>query len=184
MSRGVPISGFQGCPKVQNTALRAFWMMKSFTAVPDGWRLASVGNKASNAVSLVGLPSQPNRGISNFHATVWSLGVQGLLGAFQGLGLFAGLVGFGVKGTIYNQGPGEHKRFCVCGLGFQILRVRLPTHGLHSSSFLGFTFRILQGSPKKKLLWSLWVDWTQTCSTFFGYLSLILPDPNNKQVIQ
>ena len=50
-------------------------MMKSFTAVPDGWRLASVGNKASNAVSLVGLPSQPNRGISNFHATVWSLGV-------------------------------------------------------------------------------------------------------------
>ena len=31
------------------------------------------------------------------------------------------------------------------------------THRLHSSSFLGFVFRILQGNPKKELLWSLWV---------------------------
>ena len=28
---------------------------------------------------------------------------------------------------------------------------------LHSSSFLGFIFRILQGNPKKELLWTLWV---------------------------
>ena len=30
------------------------------------------------------------------------------------------------------------------------------THRLQSSSFLWFIFRILQGNPKKELLWSLW----------------------------
>ena len=31
------------------------------------------------------------------------------------------------------------------------------THSLQSSSFLCFIFGILQGNPKKELLWSLWV---------------------------
>ena len=30
-----------------------------------------------------------------------------------------------------------------------------PTHRLHSSSFLGLPYRILNMSPKKELLWSL-----------------------------
>ena len=38
------------------------------------------------------------------------------------------------------------------GLGFIGLTLRL-----HSSSFLGFIYRILEGNPKKELLWSLWV---------------------------
>ena len=32
------------------------------------------------------------------------------------------------------------------------------THRPHSSSFLVFRCRILKGSPKKELLWGLWVD--------------------------
>ena len=32
------------------------------------------------------------------------------------------------------------------------------THRLHSSSFLGFPYRILNTSHKKELVWSLWVE--------------------------
>ena len=35
--------------------------------------------------------------------------------------------------------------------------IRVFTHRLLRSSFLWFTFRILEGSPKKELLRSLWV---------------------------
>ena len=33
----------------------------------------------------------------------------------------------------------------------------MDTNRPHSSSFLGLIFRILQGIPKKELLWGLWV---------------------------
>ena len=39
-------------------------------------------------------------------------------------------------------------------LGVEALR---PTHRLHSSSFLGLPYRILNINHKKELLWSLWV---------------------------
>ena len=32
------------------------------------------------------------------------------------------------------------------------------THRLHSSSFLGLPYRLLNMSPEKELLWSLWVE--------------------------
>ena len=41
-------------------------------------------------------------------------------------------------------------------------QTKSPTHRLHSSSFLGFKFRILEGNPKKELLWSLWVNPTRS----------------------
>ena len=40
------------------------------------------------------------------------------------------------------------------------MRVYDFTHRPQSSSSLGFIFRILQGNPKKELLWGLWVEYT------------------------
>ena len=40
----------------------------------------------------------------------------------------------------------------------------MTTSRLHSSSFSGLVFRILQGNPKKDLLWSLWVG---TCLVIY-----------------
>ena len=46
----------------------------------------------------------------------------------------------------------------MCRFGFSTVfgRVYNLTHRLHSSSFLVFIVRTLQGNPEKELLWSLW----------------------------
>ena len=46
------------------------------------------------------------------------------------------------------------ERNVVTPLGPYIFMI---THSLQSSSFLGFIFKILEGNPKRELLWSLWV---------------------------
>ena len=43
--------------------------------------------------------------------------------------------------------------FCA-GWGLRV-GLKIPTRRLYSSSFLWLIFRILQGNPKKELLWSL-----------------------------
>ena len=48
------------------------------------------------------------------------------------------------------------------------------THRLRSSSFLWFLFRILNGNPKKELLWSLWVN-PSTPTVPAGWLPVLRP---------
>ena len=53
---------------------------------------------------------------------------------------------------------------------------RLTTLSLHTSSFLWFIFRILQGNPKKELLWSRWVGGIRLngCAIIWGLLKQVL----------
>ena len=90
--------------------------------------------------------------------------------------MFRGLRGFGFRGCGFGlQGIGVWLfRPCLGSLGVReagnaaLLVIRVSkmvgnakhqaiTHRLHSSSFLGSPYRILNMNPKKELLWSLWV---------------------------